>query len=356
MNRHKFKRSSMRNFFVVTLAVILLSGCSKDDGKVSALDNGSSRSMAVNVKVIELTTSTFRESLRLLGETQANIDLTYSSEVAGRLEFLSVDYGDTVKKGRLLARVDYEMLSAQAEQAQAAYDLTVKTHERIATLLKDELVTQQSMDEAKTNLVQAEAQLRQAETALRRSEIKSTIDGVVAQRYVEEGEYVMPGSPLVRVLDYSEIIVTAQVPENRVPEIRAGLEVSVWIDALKETYTGSVDVILPNADPESRTFSVRIRTPNASGKILVGMAATINIHVRNHDNVIVVPQDVVVEQSGTRFVFVVDSDNTARKIPVSLGPSEKQSVVITSGLTAGNRLIVDGQRDLVDGQPINIIP
>jgi membrane fusion protein, multidrug efflux system len=340
--------------FFLCLVMFLHFGCLNDDQTFKAKAENNAASVAVNVRITDISLSTLNETLRLLGETQANIDITYSAEVSGRLDYLAVDYGDRVTKGQILARVDYEMLSAQAEQAEAAYDLALKTFNRLEMLLKDELVTQQRVDEAQAALIQSQAQLRQAQTALRHSIVKSTINGIVTRKFVQEGEYIMPGSPLLRVIDYSEIIITAQIPENRIADIHKGLRVSVWIDALRDTFSGTVDVVLPNADPESRTFTIRVRTPNTSEKILVGMAATLNIIVHEHTDVIVVPQDVIVEHSGERFVFIVE-ENTARKVPVTLGASEGHLVIVTSGLKTGDRLITEGHRDLVDGQPVSVM-
>ena len=165
---------------------------------------------------------------------------------------------------------------------------------------------------------------------------------------------MMPGSPIVRVLDYENVIVTAQVPETRVPDINADADVSVYIDALQETFPSSLDVVLPQSDPESRTFTVRVKTPNPDRKILVGMAATLNIKVKEYTDVIVIPQETVIEQIDGRFVFVRDG-SSARKVKVRLGASEKQSVIITEGLHTGDELIIDGHRELVDGQPINVV-
>lgn len=340
--------------FFLCLTLFLCIGCSNGDKTFHARAEDDIKTAAVNVRTEVVTLSTLNETLRLLGETQANIDITYSAEVSGRLDYLAVDYGDRVNKGQILARVDYEMLSAQAEQAEAAYDLALKTFNRLEMLLNDELVTQQRVDEARAALIQSQAQLRQAQTALRHSVVKSTIDGVVTRKFVQEGEYIMPGSPLLRIIDYSEIIITAQIPENRIAEIQQGLRVSVWINALRDTFSGTVDVVLPNADPESRTFTIRVRTPNTSEKILVGMAATLNIHVREHSDVIAVPQDVIIEHSGERFVFIVDN-NTARKVPITLGASEGHLVIVSTGLKTGDQLITEGHRDLVDGQPVTVM-
>ncbi|HPQ40089.1 MAG TPA: biotin/lipoyl-binding protein, partial [bacterium] len=156
---------------VVLLFGILVGGCANGDESASAA-TGVGDTMAVNVRTQVLSTSSLTESLRLLGETEADRDLTFSAEIAGRLEYLAVDYGDAVRSGQILARIDYEMLKAQAEQASAAYDLAVKTYDRLQTLGAEELVTQQKIDEANAGRIQAKAQLDQAETALRRSEVK----------------------------------------------------------------------------------------------------------------------------------------------------------------------------------------
>jgi membrane fusion protein, multidrug efflux system len=337
--------------FTITLTFI---GCSENDQVSTIQNNDENRVVPANVRVSAIELTTFTETLRLLGITGADADLTYSAEVAGRLEYLAVDYGDTVRRGQVLARVDYDMLTAQAEQAQAAYDLAQKTFERLEALRKDELVTQQQLDEARTARVQAEAQLRQTRTRLRQSEIQSTIDGVVSGRFARVGEYITPGFPLLRVIDYSEIIITAQVPETRIADIRPGLDVSVFINALNETFPGKVDVVLPNADPESRTFTIRVRTPNESGRILVGMATRLTINIKEHINVIVIPQDVIVELTEGRFVFVAD-DSVVKRKSVEPGPSERHSVVIMSGLNPGDLLITEGHRDLVDGQPVQVM-
>ncbi|MBN1297301.1 efflux RND transporter periplasmic adaptor subunit [bacterium] len=349
---------SVRGTGFLTIIIVLIaaawqSGCKNGEQPIQASTVATS-SMAVNVRTIAVQTNTFVESVRLLGETQADKDLIYSAEIAGRLEYLAVDFGDMVQSGQILARIDYEMLKAQADQVRAASDLAKKTYDRLLTLREDELVTQQQIDEANAQLIQAQAQLEQTETALKRSEVKSTISGVVAGKFVEAGEYMMPGTPIVRILNHSTIIVIAQVPETRVPDLTVGADVSVTIDALKDTFTGSLDVVLPQSDPESRTFTVRVKTPNPDRRIMVGMAATLTIAVKKHDDVIVIPQEVVIEQVDGRYVFIRNGDQ-ARKVKVTLGPSENKSVIITDGLKPGDELIVDGHRELVDGQPINIV-
>lgn len=350
------KKSGLK---LITLSIAIymamsFSGCGNNSKPLPQTEGTTANSIAINVKAEPVTTSTLVESIRLLGTTEAEKDVTFSAEAAGRLEYLAVDLGDKVRRGQLIARIDYEMLKAQADQARAGFDLAEKTYTRLETLREEELVTQQQIDEASAQKTQAYAMLQQAEAALKRSEVKSTVTGIVAGKYVEEGEYLMPGSPIIRVLDYSDIFVTAQVPESRVPEINDSARVSVSIDVLDEQFPAELDVLVPQSDPESRTFTIRVKTPNTSGRILAGMAATLNIETRIHEDIIAIPQETIIEQSEGRYVFVTEG-TVARKRLVTLGAAEKHNVIITDGLQVGDRLVMEGQRSLVDGQPINIV-
>ena len=341
--------------------LIFIVGCSQSDQSRSSAHasanvsaDGSAVVAPVNIKVEKLVPQRMVERVSLLGQTNASKEVTYSAEVAGRLEALTVDLGSHVKKGQLLARVDYQMLKARADQAQASYDLTRKTYDRLIILKNEELVTQQQIDEVDSQRIQAEAVLSSAMTNLRQSSIRATMDGVVSAKFVELGEYVGPGTPIVTVVDYSKIYVEAQIPERRAPYIRRESPVTVLVDALGESFSGMVDVIVPQSDPVTKTYLLRVKVDNPDLRIMVGMSATLNIEVRVHPEALVVSQDVVLEQNSGRAVFVAE-DGIARRREVKLGPITGHDVLIQEGLHAGDQVIVVGQRNLVDGQPVRII-
>jgi len=352
-------------FAILTLVVMGFVGCTgsespvanaavKEDGSKGVANSKELEAVPVNVKVEPVILTTLTESVVANGQTLADKDVTYSAENAGKVEYLAVDLGATVKKGKVLARIDYKMQKAQQEQAQAAYELAQKTFERLNALRSEELISQQQIDEAQNAMTQARAQKTIADVNFSRSVVRAVSKGVVVKKFVEKGEYVGPGSPIFTIVDYSTITVEAQIPETQVAKVKTGMNAKVSIDSLDEEFNGVVDVVIPSSDSVSKTFGLRVKVPNPDGKIFVGMAARINAISDVHENVVVVPQEVVVEELNKRFVFVIE-DKYAKKIDVELGPSEGYKVVVVKGLKPNDKLVVLGQRDLVNKQLVRII-
>ncbi|MBN2343445.1 MAG: efflux RND transporter periplasmic adaptor subunit [Deltaproteobacteria bacterium] len=334
---------------------------SADDSKDAAAEGTHNESenkgsaKTANVQTQEVTLGSLTQSALAHGVTMADHHVVYSAEIAGKIEHLGFELGAEVKKGRTLARIDFKTLKAQAEQAQSAADLADATLKRIAKLMKDGLISQQQYDEAYSNAVGSKAQLAIAEANVSKSIVKANHYGVVSAKYVEKSEYVGPGTRLYEIVDYRTVIVEAQLAESQVASVSPGSKVEVRIDALNETFNGTVDTILPTADAMSKTFTARVRIPNPDLKILVGMSAKLNISAQNFNDVVIAPQSAILEeQSGVRSAFVVQN-NVAQKREVLLGAYQGGNVVVTEGLKPGDQLVVLGQRDLLDGQPVHIM-
>ncbi len=307
----------------------------------------------VNIRTETITTATLTEYVSVNGTTAARTDVTYSAEMPGRIEYLGPALGQPVRPGQLLAKIDFQTLKAQQRQARATRDLARTTHSRLNELGAD-LVSRQKLDEANTALIGAAAGLDIANSALAKSVVRSTIRGVVSEKFVDKAEYVAPGAPLFRVVDYSTLIIEAKLPETQVSMIEKKNPVSVTFDALGESRQGQVETILPAADPTSRTFTARIKVDNRDLKVLVGMSATVKIAARVHRDVVVIDQDMVVESASGRSVFVVEN-GIAQERSVRLGAVEGDRVVILEGVVPGETLITMGHRELIDTQPVRIV-
>ena len=312
------------------------------------------QAVPMNVKTQGATLGALTEVLVVSGATLPARDVTFAAEIPGRIERLDPELGDAVSKGQVLARIDYSMLKAQRDQARAGLDLATKTLRRLTALRAEDLISDQQIDEVEAQRLNAKAAVDMAEVQLSRASVEASLSGVVVHRFAEEGEYANPGQPLLRVMDYDEIIVSAPVPEREVSRIKKGAPVAARIDALGKTVEGVVDVVVPAADPISRTYELRARIPNAERHIRVGMAVTLRLDVARHEQVIVVSQEVVVESGEERAVFVVEGDLAHRRMVV-LGATEGSKVVIKAGLEAGDEVVTEGQRSLVDGQTVRVI-
>lgn len=308
----------------------------------------------VNVKVETVIPSSLTEYIVANGTTQAIRELTYSAEVPGRIEALSVDVGDRVRKGQILARIDFATLQAQAEQAQTSFNLAKSTYERFSKLQDEDIISRQRIDEAQSSMESAAAGVSIAEANVKKAVVRSTYSGIVGAKFAEKGEYVGPGTPLFNVVDYKTILVEARLAETQVAGIDKNAEVNVEIDALRTSYKGKVDTLIPAADKESKTFTLRIKVENPNYDILIGMSATVKLTAAERKDVIVVSQSAIIEERNERSVFVVNGDKAERRM-VRIGAAQRDKVEVKEGLAAGDRLVVVGQRELEDGKSIRIV-
>jgi len=309
---------------------------------------------AINVQVAELAPSNVSVVVSANGVARAVSDIVYSAELAGKIEYLPVEIGDRVRKGQVLARVDFRSLRAQASQVEASYGLSKTTLERLASLEADELVSPQQMDEVRSQMASAESQRALIRSELAKAAVRADKAGVVADVFAERSEFVGPGTPIVQVVDLRAMIIETHLAETQVAGVTKGATAEVEFDALGETVPGVVEAVVPTADRESRTFTVRVKVENAEERILVGMSARVRIAVRALENVIAVPQSAVLEGKDSRSVFVA-VNGKALKRAVTLGAIDGDRVVLQDGVKPGDRLIVVGHRDLTDGQAITVV-
>lgn len=346
-----------RTILLLFLFGIGLTGASCSNQAESKSDQTSTQPVevaSVNVKVEPVTTTTLTEYITSSGETLPEEEVTFAAEVPGRVEYLAADLGDEVKKGQVLAKIDYEMLKAQSEQAEANYELTQKTYNRLYSIGDSRFASQQQIDEARTHMVQAKAQLRITQINLDKSTITSTISGIVTRKFIEVGEYVGPGSPIFHIVNAKNLLVETTLAETQVVRVQQGSPAKIRIDALNEVFDSTIHTVIPAAMAPSKTYVARTKLANPDNKIYVGMAATLQIVAEVHENVITVSHDVVIEEIETRYVFV-EENGVAKKRTVTLGAAQGNKVIIESGLQVGDKLIVLGHRELVDNQPVRVV-
>jgi RND family efflux transporter MFP subunit len=175
---------------------------------------------------------------------------------------------------------------------------------------------------------------------------------VVAERRVEAGDMATPGAPLFVVEDLSRVKVEAQVAESWAVALVAGDAVEVDVPALGATgLRGAIDEVLPAADPGSRTLTVRVLLDNAERRLRSGLFARIRLP-GSAAPVTTVPATAIVRRGPLAGVFVVSQDRVARIRWVALGAERDRTVVVESGLAAGESVVVDPPADLLDGTPV----
>lgn len=307
-----------------------------------------------NVEVTVLTPGLVEEELGLTGVIAPWEEVLLSAEVRGTIEWQGVEEGDTVTAGQEVIRVDTTALMTAHEQAKARHSLAAQELKRARDLRARGVGSEQAYDKAVADAEVAEADLRAAEIQLDKSVVHAPFAGVVDQLNREANEFVDPGSPLLHVAQVDRVKAVIAVPERDVLKFSAGDTVRFVLDALEgEELEGTIHRIAATADTQTRTFLFEVELDNAAGRLKPGMTVRATLIRARYENAIAVPLFAIMSVRNQHFA-AVEEDGVARLRQVELGRPQDGTIHVRSGLAAGDRLIVSGQRDLRDGAPVNV--
>lgn len=312
----------------------------------------------INVEVTELRRESFTEIIRLTGVVKADRDVPVAAEEGGVVEEVYLDKGARVRQGQAIVRLNADVLEAQVAQARAQASLAEETWQRRKRLWEEDRVGAEiAYLEARYAAEQARANLQVLEERLARTVVRAPIEGVLDDRYVEVGNMVSAGTPVARIVDLHPAKIQAGVPERYALDVEAGTTARVTVDVLPgEVSEGRIAYVGAAVDPGSRTFPVEFEVANQDGRIKPEMVATMVLERRTLDEVLVIPQEALIRVEEGFVTFIVGEDGaTARVRPVVLGPSQRNQVVVLEGLEAGDRLVVNGQNALADGDRIKVV-
>ncbi len=304
---------------------------------------------AARVEVVVLESGEAKLELDLPGEVGGERDANLAAANGGYVEQVFVSDGQEVTAGQVLAYIDASLYRAQLDQATAQLEQAEAELSRVEKL--GDLASQAQIDGVTTQAKVSRASLRQAQTRLARAVIRAPFSGVVADVAVEAGESVGPGTPVIRVVQLDPAVVNLSVADRDVVSLERGMPVEVTAASRSETFDGTVSRVSPVADLRTRSFPVEVEVPNERRLLLPGMIARVKAERPLFEDAMVIPQDWIVTKRDRRGVFVVE-ENTAVWRDVKLGEVLHDRVLVTDGLAAGDRVVVTGHRDLVDGDAL----
>lgn len=314
----------------------------------------------VNVATEEATPRSFAATVRITGEAEPETDVTVSAEESGVLEAFVAARGARVGRGQAIARIDDAVLAAQVREARAVAQLAADRFERQRRLWEDEGIGAEiAFLQARSEAESAEARLSQLEARLARTVVRAPVRGTVDDHLVEAGEVVGPGTPVARLVDASRLQISGGVPERFGPRVSVGDSARITFDILPgRSFDGRISFVGTAVDRQSRTFPIEIVMDNPDGEVKPYMIANVRVLMRRIDDAIVVPRDVLLRtEDGEQVMVVVDGPDgpvTAAR-DVTLGATNENEVVVTSGLSAGDRLIVRGHQMVDPGDRVRVV-
>lgn len=341
------------------------------------------------VFVHKIQSRDLERTLMSTGEVRAFAEVNVVSKITGRLEKLRLpdgkvlEVGDEVKMGDVIAIIERSALEAAVKKDQAAVGVAKASLERAKVNLDDserekkraeDLFTkgassEQKRDQAvityersvaemslvKSQIEQAEAALFQSDVNLKEATITAPTSGTISQKFLDEGNMVGLGTPLVKISQIDTVKIMSDISERHLALISPGKTI---VHILSDSYpdlefNGTVFQIGIDLDSKTRTAPIEIRIPNPEKKLRPGMFTRVSIVLEKFENVPVVPDAALIHREGKVFVYTLD-DKKVKLTEVSLGISEGDYHHILKGLSVGDVVLVSGQRLLKDGDAVEI--
>ena len=330
----------------------------------------SSKYVSAN-ELLTVTEQTLRETVRLTGTLQPVVKEQVPSLVSAPLLQVNVRIGDSVTRGSELVRMDTTTLELQRNQQVSSIEATQANLELAESQLRrtEDLVTkgiapttqleqqQSSVKAMQANLKAQQGQLKLVEQQLSDAIVNSPISGEVSARNVDTGQFVSAGTPMFEIVSLTRLEMQASLPAAKVPALRPGMKVRIYVDGHERIFTGQVERISPMVSQGTQTIPVFISLDNSDGALSAGVFARAELTLAQIDGRIGVPVSAVHDaQSEQPYVLTVNDDQVIRQ-PVELGGVWQSGQVreVISGLNSGDvivRLPLDG---LSEGDTISLI-
>jgi HlyD family secretion protein len=243
-----------------------------------------------------------------------------------------------------LPRKELDLAKVAHIQAQNQFDIAQKHLNNLQSIGKEE-----QLRGASGQLMAAQAKYEGAAAQLGYSEIRTPIDGFVTDRPFYPGEMAAAGIPLMTVMDISQIIARAHIPQREASWLKVSNPATIRVPGTEDEIAGTVTVVSPAVDPNSTTVEVWIQAPNPQFRLRPGETVQVSIVAEEMPNAVVIPAtSLLTAPDRSTSVMVVTSDNHAKQQPVEAGIRQNELLQIVKGLKAGEKVISVGAYGLSD--------
>lgn len=320
---------------------------------------------APTVKVVHAQRGTVMRYVRLPAQVHPLQQATLYAKVAGYLKSISVDKGDTVKQGALIAEIEAPELIADVARYQAELDVAKAEYDRTSDAVKKapDLIMPIEADRAKGRWQIAKANLERIQTLLAFARISAPFAGTITKRYVDLGAFIPAATSggnaqtaaIVTLMNFSTVRVQVAVPESEASLVAKGQPVHVSVEGLPgRNFDGQLTRFSYALDENSKTMLAEIELANPSMELRPGMYASVQLGIERHNDVLMVPSAALLMEKTNAFVFTADQGK-AHKVPIKMGFNDGTQVEVVDGVTPSESIILLTKSALSDGQVVQVL-
>lgn len=300
----------------------------------------------------------------LPGIIRPNRQAVLYAKVSGYLKSIRVDKGDFVKAGDPIAEIEVPEMSADLTKQRVEMEVAEVAWKRLrdAQAKAPNLVTPQSVDDAKGRYDIAAANLSRTETLLSFTRITAPFDGVVAKRHVDPGAFipaatagsVAQSAAVVTIIDISRVRVEVAVPEQEAAVVKTGLAATLTLDELPgRSFEGAITRFGYSLDDATRSMLTEIELPNPGRELRPGMYGSVKLVLERKKEALIIPIDALVVDKARTFVFTVEGDK-AKRLAVKAGFRDSNAAEILEGVRLDQVVLLAAKVPLSDGQAVAV--
>jgi membrane fusion protein (multidrug efflux system) len=364
-------------FFIVL--VIVAVACSKPDKKtelaklkkehdaislkIKALEteiDGSdttSKSKITSVAITEAKLSEFNHYLEVQGKVDGEDNIAVTAQMPGAITAVYVKEGDAVRKGQVLAQMDNSVLQQQIVNMKQQLAFATNLYVKQKALWDKQIGSEVQYLTSKNNKESLETNLAALNDQLEMTRIKSPINGSVEEVNLKVGQMASPGLPAIRVVNFSIVKVVAEIAEAYAPKVKAGNKVIVYFPDFNTEIISQLRFTSKYIDPVNRTFQSEVRLGPSKVEYRANMMAVIRINDYRNPAAFTVPVTLIRETQAGKYIYVAKEEKgklVAQRQPVTVGSTYNGLAEITSGITAGDKIITTGFNSLIEGELIQV--
>ena len=307
-------------------------------------------------------------TIEAIGFIEPNQGVTLSTELAGTIDAITFESGKPVKADQLLLSLDSTVERANLRASQAKLPAAKAKFERFQNLYKTSSISKEQLDEAEAAYRSLEADIESLKATITRREVRAPFSGVVGLRNVFLGQYLQPGTDIVRLEDTSVMRLRFTVPQTDISKIKLGQTIKINVDAYPQTqFDGHITAIEPAVNFQSGLIQVQADIPNNDGQLRSGMFARASIILPTVKDQIVIPQTAISFTLYGQNVYVLkEGEETdkegnkvkvlrAKQVVVKAGERRGNDVHVLSGIQAGDQIVLSGQVRLSNDTKVHVV-
>jgi RND family efflux transporter MFP subunit len=314
---------------------------------------------ATLVTTIPVVSKTFEHFVEVRGSVTSRRNITISAEAPGMISSLRATEGESVMKNQILLTQNAETIRRNIQELQTSLELAETRYNRQKNLWDQNIGTELQYLEAENAVESLKSRISSLQAQLSNYIIRAPFSGTIDEVFVKEGEMAQPGLPMIRLVSLQDMYIEADVSETFLGEFEKGDSVVVSLPSIDKTLKSTISSVGKVINENNRTFKVEVRLPNDMSLLRPNLLAVIKIKDFSKPNALVIPTNLILEDTKGDYVFITEDSSQEGKIAVkkhiNRGMTYKNETVISQGLEGNEMLIDKGFREVAEGVRIDVV-